>query len=323
MIKNGLQVASLCAWGIFFVWSVPLETFGQDDFWGGDSGGGSSSGTKINTSFWDEGGRGGNHIGWSKTDSSTRAKLYADWIKEYKVEIADDGIRTIVSHRHSEECRRKGYCYLSRGIVQGEVVTTNIVRQLTTAKIRLAYELKKQSWLVQIIDKPSPKSFAGGVPPEWFLSDWILVDFEQLKDPELFDGRVVETPLHRKKETRRVLIPAYKGSSKKEERKLPVFSDSSEVSDYTETTNIVVETKSDVIETPVRYMKPTMQDFGRWIQSGNSMSYHMKFTDTCPSCKHRGRWTEWRDGKHQIITCSRCNGSGSIWIEKDVTVRGP
>lgn len=106
-------------------------------------------------------------------------------------------------------------------------------------------------------------------------------------------------------------------------RKLPVFSDTREVFGFFVKTNVVVEAKTKVVETPIRYVKPTMQDFAKWIQAGHAMSYHMKFTETCPVCKRRGRWTEWQGGKQSIVTCSRCNGSGSVWVEKDVVVKGP
>lgn len=290
---------------IHFACVVPLTTLAQSDFWG-------DTGTVV---------------GYSKVNAAERTKLYNKWIQDYKVHVDSDGSRTIVRHQHSDQCRKNGYCTLKRNYVQVEVSKTNRIGRIVSdlARIRLDSELDaaKQSWLVEVIDATAIPSIQINPSAKEFDANWIIVDFERLEDHELYDDRVFETPLNRKKEARRVQVPVFKGSPSRMERKLPVFCDQSEVFDYVEKTNIIVEAKSDVVETPVRYLKPTMQDFAKWIQAGNSMSYHMKFTDTCPSCKHRGRWTEWRDGKQQIVTCSECNGSGSIWIEKDVTVRGP
>ena len=177
-----------------------------------------------------------------------------------------------------------------------------------------------KSWVVEVIDAtalPFQINPAAGS----YDVNLIIVDFENQEDYDLYDDRVFDTPLNKKKEARKVQITRENGVVVT--RKLPVFCDVSEVLDIFVKTNVVVETQTKAVETPIRYVKPTMQDFAKWIQAGHAMSYHMKFTETCPVCKHKGRQMEWQGGKQIIVTCSHCNGSGSVWVEKDITVKGP
>lgn len=277
--------------------------------------------------LFDDVGYGGTVVGYSKADPAEVSKLYAKWIQDYKVKVNADGSRIIVQHRHTDLCRNNGYCDLKRDYVQVEVSKTNRVGRVVSdiARIRLAHELdsEKKSWLVEVVDATAAPSIQINPSAGAFDANWIIVDFEQLEDHELYDDRVFETPLNRKKEARRVQVPSYVGSPNKIERKLPVFCDRSEVFEYFEKTNVVVETESEIVETPILYLKPTMQDFSKWIRAGNSMSYRKQVSETCSGCKGRGRWTEFQGGKQRLVTCSRCNGSGSFLVDKNITVKGP
>lgn len=288
---------------------LPLMAVSQGDFWSDDDG----------TRSW-----GGNDsIGYSKTDSETRAKLYAKWIQTHQVRIDPDGSRVVVRHSHTEECKKRGYCYLQTDYVNVAVESTNRVGTLVsdTARVRLVRELdpERKSWIVEVIDATA-LPFQINPSAGSYDVNLIVVDFEEQEDFDLYDDRELNTPLNKKKETRRIQVVQ---NGMTITRKLPVFCDTREVLDFHVDTNVVVHTITKAVDTPIRYVKPTMQDFAKWVQDGHAVSFHMKFTDTCPRCKRKGRWTEWSGGGQQIVTCSQCNGTGSVWIEKDVTVKGP
>lgn len=177
----------LAVWCSFLFASVPLSAVGQDDFWG-------------DADSYDDY-SGGNCIGYSKTDSETRSKLYSRWIQQYQVRVDPDGFRTVVHHRHTEECRKNGYCYLKTDYVKIDVESTNRSGRIVsdTARVRLVRELdpENKSWVVEVIDATA-LPFQINPSAGSYDVNLIIVDFEQQEDHELYDDREIATPLNKK-----------------------------------------------------------------------------------------------------------------------------
>lgn len=262
-------------------------------------------------------------IEFSKVGEAQKKKLFIEWIKTHQAVNYPDGSRELVRHTHTRLCKQKGFCSVSEDdiVLHLRNSTNQLMRcDPAVATIRLEDDVDGEEgkddlwgspdgwspaenvWLVEVIDVATTKFTSKRNTPD---VGWILVDFEDVPTDKLYFDRLIKAPL-RLVGTRSIDVI--------QSRKL-------EFPVKTVKTIPLFRLDRPPEPPPVRCVKPSMDDFKKWFDAGNSMEYKEKFTTTCPSCSGRGRWTEWDDGRQTIRTCYKCGGSRSIWVEKTITVK--